>query len=466
MGGLRERQYQLSAQKRNEACRKFDYYRRTARYFERECEIAKHFDAWTTKDPKPEQVQINSQDNTKGLQSRRNKLRQLISSEEELYGRQLEEVNAKKMQEKDKDSRPRETVKEGLTEKQQAEQSSFYPNYRHYRAFASQDLSYGDRPGSFQQGLKKSLEDTNMRSSVPFNPPDSDGRSSSSSASTNADHALEKEADVIDDGAHYGETEREFRGDAAITRAVGYDGKSMTVAKAKASQPRVSNEELGEEAERHRQTFETERSFPWMFEDRWKQHRSKIDSRYLTHCDIKHQMEELEAKEVRACSTRKWDEALRLRDMRNRLELLREGDLYNAQNLKMDEETRRSELAKIETRMRQLEDREHACASSSMYSEEAELLWKKWVKEDEQSAIKVSDAKREILLKDLEEEWQTVVLDDRKHSHPDPEKMPKSMQDEHLVSAGARTSLPRDGIPYTAKEADCCWPWAPPNQGR
>ena len=88
---------------------------------------------------------------------------------------------------------------------------------------------------------------------------------------------------------------------------------------------------------------------------------------YLTHKELKCKIEDLARREMHACNKQCWDEALRLRDMRNKLELIREKRLYNMENLELDEEARKRGLVNIDKREAELIEREKICMDSMMY---------------------------------------------------------------------------------------------------
>ncbi|XP_076394213.1 uncharacterized protein LOC105662188 isoform X2 [Megachile rotundata] len=159
--------------------------------------------------------------------------------------------------------------------------------------------------------------------------------------------------------------------------------------------------------------FEVEKSMPWLRMDPNDKNLSKQMFLYLTHNELKNKIEDLSIRESHACKKQCWDEALRLRDMRNRLELLREKKLYSIDNLELDEETKKLGLINIDKRENELAEREDACTDSTMYSEDAKALWKKWVHEDERSVIESARAQREKLMSSLEKEWQNLAIRDK-----------------------------------------------------
>ncbi|KAK2581927.1 hypothetical protein KPH14_002380 [Odynerus spinipes] len=122
-GRLRERQYQLAAQKRNEASQKQDYYQQTARYFERQTELAKQYDSWNEK-LTDRGGQLEKTRKAERLIIRRNKLRNLLKKEEETYRREIEELEARK---KRRDNASLEVLREKLKERR-LEQDLYLPS--------------------------------------------------------------------------------------------------------------------------------------------------------------------------------------------------------------------------------------------------------------------------------------------------------------------------------------------------
>ncbi|XP_034171600.1 uncharacterized protein LOC117600363 isoform X2 [Osmia lignaria lignaria] len=159
--------------------------------------------------------------------------------------------------------------------------------------------------------------------------------------------------------------------------------------------------------------FEVEKSMPWLRMDPTDKNLSKQMFLYLTHKELKTKIEDLIVRESHACKKQCWDEALRLRDMRNRLELHREKKLYSIDNIVFDEETKKLALMSIDKRENELAEREDACTDSTMYSEDAKALWKKWVHEDERFVIEDARVQREKLMNVLEKEWQGLAIRDK-----------------------------------------------------
>ena len=113
--------------------------------------------------------------------------------------------------------------------------------------------------------------------------------------------------------------------------------------------------------------FEVEKSMPWLRMNPGDKNLSKQMFLYLTHKELKCKIEDLSRRETHACNKQHWDEALRLRDMRNKLELIREKKLYQVENLDLDEESRKLGLVNIDKRETLLLEREKAFMDSTMY---------------------------------------------------------------------------------------------------
>lgn len=113
--------------------------------------------------------------------------------------------------------------------------------------------------------------------------------------------------------------------------------------------------------------FEVEKSLPWLRMNPNDKNLSKQMFMYLTHKELKCKIEDLSRRELHACNKQYWDEALRLRDMRNKLELMREKELYDMKNLDIDEEVRSLGMLSINKREVELAERENICMDSTMY---------------------------------------------------------------------------------------------------
>ncbi|KZC12591.1 hypothetical protein WN55_03344, partial [Dufourea novaeangliae] len=525
---FREKQYQLAAQKNNEAFRKYDYYQQAARYFERECRIAKHYDSWNYKniDPKGELEKARKRER---LLVRRNKLRNLLKEEEKTYRRELEERNKPR-------SRPEEKSLEVLKQKlkeRRAEQSLYLPKTcRRFQSYFvcptdstsprwntlkgtnlqsprvcrdSTNLIHQNRPNSYPRNFEMSENDTKHTNDDDFQSPEIHSRNTSAyfarrslqntnvrhegreeydsyrehrtsptfSAPTgrheNVVHANNKENtkedsnpsscldevtvklgscsmhDRIDsqENNHQQDIEidhPEISGDEADTpHAETFAESSARHEKDKWDRYTVQEDEarIGVNRKDNRQ-FEVEKTMPWLRMVPGDKNLSKQMFLYLTHNELKNNIEDLAKREQHACNKQSWDEALRLRDMRNRLELIREKQVYNIENLQMDEEVRKMGLLNIGKREAELTARESVCMDSTMYSEEAKEIWQKWLHEDDRSGIKDARHQREALMNNLEKEWKDLAIRDKERiTHTYQHVMKDStLQDEHKLAAG------------------------------
>lgn len=79
---------------------------------------------------------------------------------------------------------------------------------------------------------------------------------------------------------------------------------------------------------------------------------------FLAHSELVQKIQDLASRELQACKKQNWSEALRFRDMRNRFELQREIEVFQRNDLGIDEHTRRCELEKINGRIRLMDKRE------------------------------------------------------------------------------------------------------------
>ncbi|XP_076375883.1 uncharacterized protein LOC143259025 [Megalopta genalis] len=541
VGRYREKQYQLAAQRHNEAYQKYNYYQQTARYFERECRIARHYDSWNYRavDPKGE---LEKARKAERLLSRRNRLRRLFKEEEETYKRELEE--RRRLQ-----SRPDEHSLEALAQKlkeKRAEQSLYLPRTcRRYQSYfvcptksassvcsTLRDTNLGYTRvsrdstnfvqignGSYRRNYKmseydsksskeddtpeypnrkfsaryarRSLENTNVRIEDPEehnsyrnstisptvglpggrsedvvhadSPENLKENSQSNSyrdyarvaenpSSTSSEDHLVNSKDVADfREGRYGpnslETARSDKSERAnedARRTEETPSEISTHREKDRSDKYNEKEEQGKidvKTKDNRQ-FEVEKSLPWLRMDPGDKNLSKQMFLYLTHNELKTKIEDLARRELHACNKHSWDEALRLRDMRNRLELIREKQLYNIDNLDLDEEVRKMGLLNIGKREEELAERESVCSDSTMYSQDAKAMWKKWVHEDDRSVIKDARMQREKLMNNLEKEWQDMAIRDKDRITRNYQNvmMDSTLQEEHKLSAAINQS--------------------------
>lgn len=160
-------------------------------------------------------------------------------------------------------------------------------------------------------------------------------------------------------------------------------------------------------------SFEREMNYPWSRMDPRDKNLSKKMYLFLSYKNLKSQIDDLLKRENHACDRQRWDDAIRLRAMKNELELIREKEIYNMKSLIMDEDVRDRALKNIEKRESELALRENAFTDTSMYSDGAKVLWEKWVEEDNKFIIKDASAQREILMKELEEEFENLAVKDK-----------------------------------------------------
>ncbi|XP_026667803.1 trichohyalin-like [Ceratina calcarata] len=496
VGRYREKDYQRAAQRHNEEFLKYDYYQQIATYFERECRIAKHYDSWNYRnlDPKGELAKAKKAEK---LQIRRSKLRKLLKEEDETYRRELEERKKVKIRPEESSL---ELLKQRLREKR-AEQSLYLPRTcRRYQSYfvcpkepnnpcwnttrdtdpqlsrvcrdstnfihrnglnsyrrsstmsettnksfreqektdSSQDVSSpnsseGVRPNSrySTRYAHKSLENTNVRGDDPSDHPPNEA-SSRSSLGLPSDKSLTN-GDVRSD-------DKENRTEDAVT-----PGSDQTDSKKSSAERSIESETSRKsEAIKRKDTrqFEVEKSLPWLRMDPGDKNLSKQMFLYLTHKELKCKIEDLAKRETHACNKQCWDEALRLRDMRNKLELNREKKLYSMDTLDIDEESRELVLVNIGKREAELNEREKVCMDSTMYSEDAKALWKKWLLEDERSVIKDARQQREKLMNSLEKEWQNLAIREKERISRSYQSVmnDSALQEEHKLSAAINAS--------------------------
>ncbi|XP_014208011.1 uncharacterized protein LOC106639077 isoform X2 [Copidosoma floridanum] len=134
--------------------------------------------------------------------------------------------------------------------------------------------------------------------------------------------------------------------------------------------------------------------------------------RYLKNNDLKTKILDLCKREQFAVAKQSWDEALRIREMRNELILLKNKNLYDNKDLDIDDEVRKSALKLIEMREDTRKKREKMC-NYSMYSEEAKDMWKQWVQEDEKFSKMETDGSADEFLQKIEEDWKQLEMRDK-----------------------------------------------------
>ncbi|CAL7940248.1 unnamed protein product [Xylocopa violacea] len=182
--------------------------------------------------------------------------------------------------------------------------------------------------------------------------------------------------------------------------------------------------------------FEAEKNLPWQRMIPTDKNLSKHMFLYLTHKELQTKIEDLTKREIQACNKHSWYDALRLRDMKNKLELIREKELYNTEDLDIDDESRKAGFINIYKREAELKEREKACVDMTMYSEDAETMWKKWAKEDENLVIEDARVQREKLMESLEKEWQSLAVHDKERIT----RLYQSVDERFRLARGAPTT--------------------------
>lgn len=311
---------------------------------------------------------------------------------------------------------------------------------------SSSSTSEGVRPSSRYSAryAHKSLENTNVRGDdLTDHPPNDTSSRSSSSFGTPNDKSLTN-GDVLGDN-------KENRTEDAVTPGADQAdfNKSSTERLTENVDSRKSGSIVSKSSKEEQDTkkkdsrqFEVEKSLPWLRMDPGDKNLSKQMFLYLTHKELKCKIEDLAKRETHACNKQCWDEALRLRDMRNKLELDREKKLYSMDTLDIDEESRKSVLVNIDKREAELNEREKICMDSTMYSEDAKALWKKWLHEDERSVIKDARQQREKLMNSLEKEWQNLAIREKERISRSYQTVmnDSALQEEHKLSAAINAS--------------------------
>ncbi|XP_043685140.1 trichoplein keratin filament-binding protein-like, partial [Vespula pensylvanica] len=446
-GRFRERQYQLAAEKRNEAYLRHTYYKETARYFERESGIAKHYDSWNLKlaDPKGKlEREAKKKKKLDQLPARRNKLRILLKDEEELYQNELAEL-IKKKKSKENDITSLEVLKKKLKEKRM-EQDLYLPNstnlpktnqetHRTNSTYNSDMSNWNDQKDRSDKNIdflarnrkysaryaRRSLENTNVRPGNDIF--DNLSRrlqapmmTTTTTTTTVSKQVMDddKENLNVDDSSTSNQESTNESVDQVDSSIIPQDvsDKDYTLNRTE-QEISINNIANDKQIKTDHCDYERERGYPWMRMDPNVKNLSEKMYLYLTYKELKEKIDDLLKKEEHACNRQRWDDAIRLRDMKNELELIREKKIFNMKSLTMDEDIRDKALKNIEKRERELALRENACTDTSMYSDGAKVLWEEWVKEDDRFVIKDASTQREILMKVLEEEFQNLAVEDR-----------------------------------------------------
>ncbi|XP_043502615.1 putative uncharacterized protein DDB_G0289963 [Polistes fuscatus] len=509
VGRLRERQYQLAAEKRNEAYLRHNYYQQTARYFERESRIAKHYDSWNVKlaDPEGGKLEKEAIRKTKidRLLERRSKLRKLLKEDEDIYQGELNELNRQKIKSK-VDNLSLEDLKKKLKEKRMEQDlylpvtcrrlrsyfldpkpiSSIISKLNHNQSTTSNDNSNNNssnnvisndctervylkdttnlpktsqeinrsnsicvkgmsdwnhqkddrcdnkiefrarNPKYSARYARRSLENTNVRPGHDFSdcfshrlqePMTTTRTTTTTTMTTNNSNVVVDDdnlkSDVVDDISILKQsmTDADDRQESPIIPEVSSD-KDLSLNRTDQEKTAGNLERDNKNKIDHR-SFEREMNYPWSRMDPTDKNLSEKMYLFLSYKDLKSQINDLLKRENHACERQRWDDAIRLRAMKNELELIREKQIYNMKSLIVDEDVRDKALKNIEKRESELALRENASTDTSMYSDGAKVLWEKWVKEDDKFIIKDASAQREVLIKELEEEFENLAVEEK-----------------------------------------------------
>ncbi|XP_046837428.1 uncharacterized protein LOC124432489 [Vespa crabro] len=377
-GRFRERQYQLAAEKRNEAYLRQSYYKETARYFERESGIAKHYDSWNLK------LAADPRDSTN-----------LFKTNQEI-------------------NRTNSTYKKNNMSNWNDQKDRYDNNIdllarnRKYSArYARRSLENTNvRPGDdIFDNLSRRLQESMMTTTM------------STVSSKMADDDKENlNVDVVDDSTTTTPIQTNMieltdqEDPTIISQDVSDKDYTLNRTEQEITTNNIANDKqiIVDHCD-----YERERGYPWMRMDPNVKNLSEKMYLYLTYKELKEKIDDLLKKEEHARNRQRWDDAIRLRDMKNELELIREKKIFNMKSLTMDEDVRDRALKNIDERERELALRVDACTDTSMYSDGAKVLWEKWIKEDDRFVIKDATTQREILMKELEEEFQNLAVEDR-----------------------------------------------------
>lgn len=424
VGRTKEQLYQLSAQKRNEGHFKFDYYRQAARYFERECGIAKQFNAWSVNEPRLE-MEWEKRKRINELQNRRHRLIRLLQEEQETCEKEIEELKSRRTYRWTLDDgfyknfksngAEQKSCKRYLThlsnmdnffvpETQQVRKSTdcskaslANTNLRlnnnglsssvsnqlnkknHYtlsRSMKGQDFIKPNKKYS-QRYSHRSLEDTNLCSHLL--------RRAELDASSNVISTCPRTSDIqriqrsgnheyLDSSVESPEknggisnrcsNDSEMRIDRHVINEHNGATGSYTVERDTTNSHRSNN--LHKDKTANVMSQKELRDFSLMklcFDDG----PSEAMVNLKRHFELRKQIQDLAKKELHACTKHNWDEALRFRYMRNNLEVTREMNLLAKDDLKLDYVTKRKGLEYCRAKKKQLKAREYFCLNSNIY---------------------------------------------------------------------------------------------------
>ncbi|XP_074110786.1 uncharacterized protein LOC141534992 [Cotesia typhae] len=474
---LSEKRYQLAAHKRNISDQKFNYYSQTAQYFERESQKTKQFNTWNvdvksirwdnikkaeTLNSRRNKLQVLLKNEEQAYKRECDQLKARKDTKEKISLEVLEEKLKEKRAElslynpnihrrlKSYFTNPAETervdsklqnIAEPITRnlsrlsfdnsnylKKRRSDSPFKNNCNSPYNYKSSLMDYSneqnekafdERADAFTENRDYSMSDRmDYSKKDPVFVPDrkyKERYAHRSLENTNvfdtAGHTHDiYEQQAITNGALVVEASDDGMNDKCNLENQGNDSVDFI------SNENVDNQESnpGEEMNNSK---ETESDYP---EEQAKGPLTTITNSsdmmvlYLMYNDLQKKIEDLEVKESRACLKHLWEETLRLRDMRNRLELLREKKIYQRRDLHIDPSSKEAALNNIEKRSSQLKEREDTCADSKMYSEDAKRIWEKWIAEDKKSPISKGDELRKALMNQLADEWESLGENDKK----------------------------------------------------
>lgn len=430
MRGLQEKQYQLAAQKRHEANLKHNYYKETVKFFARENENNKQFNSWCSNEISPvlekslkaqqlsqRQLQLKSifQKEQEQYEKELLELKSRKNQQEDYSIKALEHKLKEKKAEQSlylpKDCRrfqsyfyntrsPSQSLfnkkisnseiifndscsdnsgssKEKYNQSPEKSPSSIFDNSTniktHQAMYQSQLLGSGIKQALYENTIEKpiqkfftkpsckSLEETNIRSS---------NESSMSTRSSNCRTPLSSNEETRINNYDDINRSREF-----ITSPQEISDKNQT----EKLQTYVNNPNLSSKnsdiifSKENSQMKDRNIFFDNSRENLSIRENPKYKNltlqmfRYLANKDLQEQILNLSKREYQACRKQWWTQALRLREMKNKLELIREQNMYNTLFSHMDRNTKKNERHKITEKSTIISEREKICKNSSVY---------------------------------------------------------------------------------------------------
>ncbi|XP_031782625.1 trichoplein keratin filament-binding protein isoform X2 [Nasonia vitripennis] len=464
-----ERQYQLQAQKRHEEHVRQDYYRETARYFEREAAAAQKFNSWSTKGRECYSDRLEKLQRAENLKKRREKLRRLFAEENEKFEKELEEQRLTRR--RSNEAITLEELRQKLMEKK-AEQSLYYPNACRLRSYAFSP-TYAARK-------LEALDNANNGSDSVRPVSGNSQRHTRFSTSPSIGRALyydyEENNNNNEDNKSLTPTSRRYTESYRTAKMSEHDKMSEHVPRsnlrfaARSNQQSMCETNLRDDdypRECHNITHTPQENngqylFPSEQEEQRQQnnksnqtneaqqeYRDDDSSEAQEDRSVEERLDELNMEGRSNASSEEhtfvikqsFDDALRLREMRNELILLKNKNLYENQDLAIDEETRKTGLEVIAAREK-LNEKRTKMRNTGLYSDEAKDLWKQWVHEDEAIAKTETNAMRDLMLQELENEWQNLALSDKNRISQlyDRVMIGSDLQDEQKLAAVIRAA--------------------------